>query len=215
MTDPSKEENAPEEILEEEGVQEPTHEEEAPPEEEEDALPEELQEEEPELSKEEELEIEAAKWKDQAIRTAAELENYRKRVARDLGEARKFGNKDLLREILPVLDNFKMGLDAAAADESSMIFQGMKMVKGQLDEFLTNNGVKTHDPEGEKFDHNLHEAISQEETEDHEEGTILKTVRVGYTLHDQLLRPANVVVAAAPGAEEESSEDTEDATEEE
>ena len=160
------------------------------------------------LSKEEELEIEVAKWKDQAVRTAAELENYRKRTARDLGEARKYGNKGLLSELLPVIDNFKMGLDMAAADESSMIFQGMKMVKGQLDEFLTNNGVKMQDPTGEKFNHNLHEAISQEETEEHEEGTIMKTVRPGYTLHDNLLRAANVVVASAP-SQEEAPEETE------
>lgn len=167
-----------------------------------------------ELTTEEQLEIEVAKWKDQAIRSAAELENYRKRVSRDLGEARKYGNKGLLGELLPVLDNFKMGLDAAAADESSMIYLGMKMVKTQLDEFLTNNGVKTHDPTGQKFDHNLHEAISQEETEEAEEGIILKTVRPGYTLHDKLLRAANVVVAAAPSQEEDTSEESENASEE-
>jgi len=159
------------------------------------------------LTKEEELELEVAKWKDQAVRTAAELENYRKRTSRDLSEARKYGNKGLLSELLPVIDNFKMGLDMAAADESSMIFQGMKMVKGQLDEFLNNNGVKIQDPTGEKFDHNLHEAISQEETEEYEEGTIIKAVRPGYTLHDNLLRAANVIVAAAPSTEEESTEE--------
>ena len=170
------------------------------------------EEEAPELTREEELEIEVAKWKDQAVRTAAELENYRKRVARDLTEARKYGNKDLFREILPVLDNFKMGLDAASADESSMIYLGMKMVKDQLDEFLSNNGVKVHDPTGESFDHNLHEAISQEETEEYAEGTILTTVRPGYTLHDQLLRAANVVVATTPNpTEEEDSSDAENA----
>jgi len=158
------------------------------------------------LTQEEELEIELAKWKDQAIRTAAELENYRKRVARDLTEARKYGNKGLLGELLPVLDNFKMGLEAAASDESSMIYLGMKMVKTQLDEFLSNNNVEMHDPTGEAFDHNLHEAISQEETTEYPEGTIIKTVRLGYTLHGQLLRAANVVVATPPKEEESNKE---------
>ncbi len=160
-----------------------------------------------ELTREEELEIEVAKWKDQAVRTAAELENYRKRVSRDLQEARKFGNKGLLGDLLPVLDNFKMGMDEAAKDQSSMIYMGMKMVQGQLDEFLTGNGVKAHDPTGQEFDHNLHEAISQEETEEHAEGTIIRTVRPGYTLNDKLLRAANVIVAASPKAEEEATEE--------
>jgi|GEM_PF-94777 len=158
-----------------------------------------------ELTREEELEIEVAKWKDQAVRTAAELENYRKRVARDLQEARKYGNSGLLGDLLPVLDNFKMGMDAAAADESSMIYMGMKMVQNQLDEFLSNNGVKAHDPTGQEFDHNLHEAITQEETEEYEEGVIIRTIRPGYTLNDKLLRAANVVVATTPGSEEEET----------
>ncbi len=161
----------------------------------------------PTLSREEELELDLAKWKDQAVRSAAELENYRKRVARDLGEARKYGNKDLLSDLLPVLDNFKMGLDAASSDETSMIYLGMKMVKDQLDEFLTNNGVTMHDPTGEQFDHNLHEAISQEETTEYAEGVIIQTVRPGYTLNDHLLRAANVIVATAPSksTEEDAS----------
>ncbi len=163
---------------------------------------------EPELTPEQALEAEVAKWKDQAVRTAAELENYRKRVARDLQEARKYGNKGLLGELLPVLDNFKMGLDAASADQSSMIYLGMKMVKDQIDEFLTNNGVKTFEPTGQEFDHNLHEAISQEETTEVAEGTVIRTIRPGYTLHDNLLRAANVVVAAAPKAEEEGEEES-------
>ncbi len=159
-----------------------------------------------ELSTEEQLEVDVLKWKDQAIRTAAELDNYRKRVARDLQEARKYGNRGFLEELLPVLDNFKMGLEAAADDESSMIYLGMKMVKDQLDEFLSNNGVKVMDPTGQNFDHHLHEAISQEETEEYKEGTIIRTARPGYTLHDKLLRAANVVVAQSPNNTDFSEE---------
>ncbi len=175
--------------------------------------PVEVLEEEPEieLTPEEQLEIEVAKWKDQAVRTAAELENYRKRVSRDLQEARKFGTKGLLGDLLPVLDNFKMGMDAAADDQSSMIYMGMSMVQKQLDEFLSSNGVTVHDPTGQPFDHNQHEAISQEETDEHPEGTIIRTVRPGYTLHDKLLRAANVIVATPVGSTEESGDDTTEA----
>lgn len=158
-------------------------------------------------------EQEIEKWKSTALRTAAELENYRKRTARDLGEARKYGNSGLLRDLLPVIDNFSMGLQAASQDESSMIYQGMKMVNQQLIDFLENNGVKTVDPTGEKFDPNLHEAISQQETTEHEEGTIITVVRSGYTLNDRLLRPANVIVAAAPASENEPAEEESENTE--
>ena len=97
-----------------------------------------------------------------------------------------------------MLDNFEMGLQAAAQDEGSMIFQGMQMVKKQLDDFLTSQGVEEVPAEGVAFDPNVHEAVSQEETTDAECGTVLHVLRRGYRMNDRLLRPANVVVAKAP-----------------
>ncbi len=82
------------------------------------------------------LEADLAKWRELALRTAADLENYRKRMARDRQEAVRYANQDLLEGLLPVLDNFEMGMEAAAAERGSMIYIGMEMVRRQLMDFL-------------------------------------------------------------------------------
>lgn len=149
------------------------------------------------------LEQEAAKWKDQAVRTAAELDNYRKRMAREKLDAVRYGNQGLLEELLPVLDNFDMGMQAAAKEEGSMIFMGMDMVRKQLGEFLSSQNVEEIPAEpGGDFDPKLHDALSQEASEDVEAGKIMRIVRKGYRIGERLLRPANVVVAAIPDSEE-------------
>lgn len=149
------------------------------------------------------LEEELLKWRDSAMRTAAEYDNYRKRMVKEKEECAKFANQRLLEELLPVIDNFEMGMAAASADASSMIYVGMSMVKKQLDEFLASNGVQALDPVvGSMFDHATEEAI-QREPSDQPEGTVLRVIRKGYTLKDRLLRPANVVVAHAPEPEPE------------
>lgn len=138
------------------------------------------------------------KWRELALRTAAEYDNYRKRCAKDTQDFRRYANQSLLEELLPVVDNFEMGMQMASQDTSSMIFIGMSMVQKQLHDFLAGQGVERVAAEvGQPFDHNLHEAI-QSEVSDLPEGTILRVVRPGYMLRDRLLRPANVVVAAAP-----------------
>ena len=141
-------------------------------------------------------------WRERAMRAAADLENFRKRMEREKREARCYANQALLEELLPVLDNFQMGLQAAAADSESMIYRGMEMVKKQLDEFLSSQGVEEIQAEGEIFDPSLHEAVSQEECTDSEEGRILRVIRGGYRMSERLLRPANVVVARAPESDE-------------
>lgn len=139
-----------------------------------------------------------AEWRERAIRAAADLENFRKRMEREKREARCYANQSLLEELLPVLDNFQMGLEAASSDPDSMIYRGMEMVKKQLDEFLVSQGVEEISAEEELFDPSVHEAVSQEECVDLEEGMILRVIRRGYRMSDRLLRPANVVVARAP-----------------
>lgn len=151
------------------------------------------------------LEADLLKWKELALRTAADHENYRKRAAREREEAVRYANQALLEELLPVLDNFEMGMQAAAQDEGSMIYVGMDMVRKQLSEFLTNNGVKEIESEGQPFDPNVHEAVSQEVSDEVEDGTIIRVMRRGFTLRDRLLRPATVVVAKS-----ESETDTEE-----
>ncbi|MES2439672.1 MAG: nucleotide exchange factor GrpE [Verrucomicrobiota bacterium] len=145
----------------------------------------------------EELEAEAAKWKEVSLRTAAEMDNLRKRTAREREDAIRYANQRLLEELLPVIDNFEMGMQAASQDTKSMIYIGMDMVRRQLNEFLTSQGVQEIPTDGQ-FDPNLHDAVAQEECSAGEEGRVLKVTRRGFKLRDRLLRPASVVVSKLP-----------------
>lgn len=145
---------------------------------------------------------ELTKWRELAMRTAAEYDNYRKRCVKEREEFCRYANRGLLEELLPVIDNFEMGMMMAGQDTSSMIYIGMSMVQKQLNDFLNSQGVEPIPTEvGQAFDHNIHEAI-QSEPSDQPEGTILRVLRRGYNLKGRLLRPANVIVAAA--AQEEN-----------
>jgi len=149
-----------------------------------------------ELDPQQQLEADLLKWKETAMRTAADLENFRKRSTRERAEAIKFGNQRLIEELLPVIDNFSMGMMAAEQESGSMIYMGMKMVQAQLEGFLESQGVKEAVTQiGAEFDPNIHDAMSQEESDEHEEGKIIRVMRKGYMLGDRLIRPANVVVS--------------------
>lgn len=142
---------------------------------------------------------EAARWKDLAARAQAELDNYRKRMTRDKADAIKFGNFGLLSELLPIIDNFQMGLDAARAEgEDSIIFKGMEMVHRQLNEFFSSQGAIEVEAVGQAFDPNQHEALSQEHSDEVAEGNVIAVLRRGFRLHDRLLRAANVIVSKGP-----------------
>lgn len=151
----------------------------------------------PALDPWDELEADVAKWKELSLRTAAEMDNLRKRTAREREEAIRYSNQRLLEELLPVIDNFEMGMQAAAQDPTSMIYIGMDMVRKQLHEFLSSQGVEEIPTTG-NFDPNLHEAVAQEDCAAGEEGRILRVTRRGYKLRDRLLRPASVVVSKLP-----------------
>ena len=149
------------------------------------------------------MQAEMERWRDLAYRSQAELDNFRKRVAREQQETRSFANADLLRSLIPILDTFSMGLEAARAEsEKSMVFMGMSMVQKQMEDFLREMGVQEVESQGKAFDPNLHEAVSQEASADVAEGIVLRVMRRGYKLKDRLLRAANVVVSSgAPKAE--------------
>ncbi|RYD20702.1 MAG: nucleotide exchange factor GrpE [Verrucomicrobiaceae bacterium] len=147
----------------------------------------------------EELEAEAAKWKEVSLRTAAEMDNLRKRTAREREDAIRYANQRLLEDLLPVIDNFEMGMQAASQDTKSMIYIGMDMVRRQLNDFLSAQGVEEIPTTGQ-FDPNLHDAVAQEECAAGEEGRILKVTRRGFKLRDRLLRPASVVVSKVPAS---------------
>lgn len=159
-----------------------------------------------EVVEEQQPEDELTKWREMALRTAAEYDNYRKRCVKDREDFTKYANRSLLEELLPVIDNFEMGMQMAAQQGTdSMIYIGMSMVQKQLADFLAGQGVEAIDATpGQEFDHNVHEAIMSEPS-DQPEGTIIRILRRGYNLRGRLLRPVNVVTAApreeAPAAE--------------
>lgn len=145
---------------------------------------------------------EIAKWKDTALRGQAELDNYRKRVARERDEDYKRAQAVLLERLLPVLDNFDLGMmEVRKGDPKSPIVVGMEMIERQLKEFMSSSGVEMIETAGVKFDPNLHEAVSQEEDAKVPEGNIIRQLRRGFRLRDRLLRAAMVVVSkGAPEA---------------
>jgi molecular chaperone GrpE len=143
---------------------------------------------------------ELEKYKDLVARSQADLENYRKRMARERLEAIQYANLSLLSSLLPVIDNFEMGLKAAKNEgENSIIYQGMTMVQRQMHDFLSENKVELISvEEGAPFDPNFHEAIKQEASDFVAEGKVIYSLRNGYRLKERLLRPANVVISSGP-----------------
>lgn len=151
------------------------------------------------------LEGEVAKWKDLALRSQAELDNFRKRMAREKADSIRFGNAALLETLLPVVDNFRFGLEAAKRDAGqSVVFEGMAMVYKQLHDVLEEFGVQEVPAEGLLFDPNLHDAVKEEDSDAVSEGHVLTVIRKGYRLHDRLLRPANVIVSRGPAQPDEA-----------
>ncbi len=147
------------------------------------------------------LQADFERFKDLALRTQADFDNYRKRAAREKEDAVKYANGSFLERLIPILDNFELGLQAARSTaENSPILAGMDMVAKQLHDFLLGQGVEPIVTEGAKFDPNLHEAVAQEESAEVPEGVVLRQLRRGYKLRDRLLRPSTVVVSKGPAA---------------
>ena len=132
--------------------------------------------------------------KDEALRERAELDNQRKRLARDVDMARKFANERLLSELLPVFDSLDAGLNAAGNDASTLR-DGLDLTLKQLLKVASDNGLSLIDPLGQVFDPDQHQAISQAEQAGAAPGTVLQVFQKGYLLNGRLLRPALVVVA--------------------
>lgn len=145
------------------------------------------------------LQADLDRFRDLAMRTQADFENYKKRAAREKDEATKYANTSLLDRLVSIVDNFELGLAAARGEgEQSPIYAGMSMVLKQLNDFLADNGLQAIEAEGQKFDPNLHEAIGHEASDAVPEGTVIRQMRRGYKLKDRLLRPSTVVVSSGP-----------------
>jgi molecular chaperone GrpE len=134
-----------------------------------------------------------------AKRTKADFENYRRRMGAEVQAALGRGKAEVIREVVPVLDDLERAIQAAGldpeGDSEDGLAHGVLLVFRGLRETLTRNGVEAVDPTGERFDPNLHEALSTVAADGAESGTVVETMQKGYRLGDQLVRPARVVVA--------------------
>jgi molecular chaperone GrpE len=164
------------------------------------------------------LQAEAAKareYHDKLLRTAADFDNYKKRMARERAEADRYAVQGLLQKLIPVLDNFDIALAAvqSATDPNpGALREGVQMVHQQFKSALAAAGLEEISALHQPFDPHLHEAVSQQESADVPEGHVVHQVRKGYKLRDRLLRPASVVVARAPVLADEAPAPTEEST---
>jgi molecular chaperone GrpE len=136
---------------------------------------------------------------DLARRTQAEFQNYQKRSARERDQERQYFASGFLRDLLPVLDNLERATAAArTAGETGPLVQGVQMVLTQFRELLKKYGVTPIEAEGKPFDHNLHEALTDQPNIDYPPNTVIHVEERGYMIGDRVLRPAKVVVSSAP-----------------
>lgn len=140
------------------------------------------------------LHNEVALLRSESLRERADLDNQRKRVARDVEQARRFANEKLLGELLPVFDSLDAGLNAAGA-EPSPLREGLELTYKQLLKVAADNGLTLLDPTGQTFNPEHHQAISQVDAPGAAPGSVVQVFQKGYLLNDRLLRPALVVVA--------------------
>lgn len=134
---------------------------------------------------------------DQIVRLNAEMENHRKRAQRDVENAHKYAVKNFSEALLPVCDSMEMGIVASEAENSNIdsIKEGMQMTLSMFIQMMEKNGIKAIDPVNEKFDPEQHQAMSMQESADHESNTVIAVMQKGYMLNDRLVRPAMVVVS--------------------
>ncbi len=153
----------------------------------------------------EQLKTELDHVRDIYLRKLAEFDNFRKRVEREREEIRVAGVEEIVRELLPVLDNFERALQHAE-DDSGAFRQGVEMIAKQLLDTLHRRGVQEVNPVGQPFDPELHEAVQRVEDGQHPPGTVAWVMLKGYTMGDRLVRPAMVGVAVEPNSDSNGGE---------
>ena len=150
-------------------------------------------------------EEEVKQLQDRVLRTAAEMENTRKRLEREKSEGISYANESLIRELLPVIDNLERAVQhgESSSDVKSLV-EGVKMTLKAFADVLAKHGCVSFDSVGQIFDPKYHEAMMQQPSDEHPEKTILLEFQKGYKLRERLLRPASVVVSKAPDLNEET-----------
>lgn len=143
----------------------------------------------------ENLKSEVELYKDRIARLQAEFENYKKRVEREKAGLIQYGVQDLAMEILPVIDNFERALEVEETEDFKGFYEGVEMIKNQLLASLEKEGVKEIEALEKPFDPNYHNAVSQIDSESHDEGIVVEVYQKGYQLKDKVIRPSMVVVS--------------------
>jgi molecular chaperone GrpE len=138
------------------------------------------------------------------LRVSADFENYKKRSAREMEDFRKYANQSLLKEMLSVVDNLELAINSAQdeANADKKLIEGLNLTRYEMLRVFERFNVKPIEARGEVFDPAFHEAVMREETDDYPENTVLSEFQKGYLIHDRLLRPAMVVVAASKSKNE-------------
>ena len=150
----------------------------------------------PSLDTVEQLKAQLEQAKDRTLRCQAELDNYRKRAAREMDDHSRYAAISLMRDLLPVLDNIYRAIDAAEkSTDGSGLLDGVKLVAQQLQGILESHHCVKIPALNEPFDPHLHHAILQQPSDEHPENTVLMVTQDGYQLHDRVVRPSQVIVS--------------------
>jgi len=151
-------------------------------------------------------EAKLAEAEDQILRLKAEMENMRRRSAREVENAHKYALERFVQELLPVIDSLEMGRDASLAEGATLekLQEGTELTLKMLLAVIEKFGIKAVHPEGEPFDPELHQAMSMLESAEHAPNTVMNVMQKGYLLNERLVRPAMVVVSRASEDEEKT-----------
>ena len=147
---------------------------------------------------------EIANQKDTFLREKAELENFKKRLTKEKDDFVQFANERLLQELIQIEDNLERALEVPNATLESLK-EGVEMIQKQFSTFLKNQKVEPIEAIGKDFDPTLHEVLNQQESEEHEENTVIEEYSKGYTLNGRILRPTKVVISKKPAGKKEDS----------
>ncbi len=151
-----------------------------------------------------ELKAEIEANKDRILRISAEFENYKKRSAKEMDDFRKFANETLFKQLLTVVDNLERAIcSGEECSDAEALLKGIKMTHKEIMKFFETFNVKPVKAHGEPFDPVFHQAVSQQESDEYPENTVINELQKGYTLHDRLIRPSMVVVSKASAKDDQ------------
>jgi molecular chaperone GrpE len=138
---------------------------------------------------------------DRLLRVSADFENYKKRTAREICEFRKYANESLISEMLNAVDNLERAISSSSGNDklNSCFIEGVGMTLKEILKVFENYGVKPIESLSKTFDPNFHQAVMQQESNEHPENTVISELQKGYMIHDRLLRPSMVVVSTVKG----------------